>query len=1142
MHIEPSYDVAIVGGGPVGCATALAFARRGARALLLEASPQACDRLAGEWLHPPAAEILADLQGHSEVPWPTGEGFVVYPEDGSDTVVLPYREGSRGLSLEHASLVEGMRARCRDERSIDFREGARALGIEGQRMRVQTAGRAEREVAADLIVGAAGRRSLVHKALGLEPSNSPCSRMAGLLLDDVELPHEGFGHVILGGPGPVLAYRIDDRYVRLCLDVPLSLRVNAEPAAVLWDAFAPVMPGRMRQAFREALMGGELRWAANQIRPRSTFGRPGLALVGDATGHHHPLTAVGMTLGFQDAVTLAESADVHSYRAERMRSTRVPEMLAVALYEVFADTSDEVVAIRRAVYRMWRESALERSRTMGYLAGQDADPLRFGSSFVKAIALASAALVGRGWHGGGGHPQHAWRVGREMASRVGWLLSGALRSASAEPYREARSADEEYGDALRASGAKAEIFQHPAASQPDERSQREALVASSLERAARALVAEQRDDGSWEGEVVWCPMLAAQYVIACHLTGTPIDESRRRRLLLHFETTTLSDGTWGLHQHSEPYLFVTTLVYVAARLLGEPSDAPLLAAARRMFVAEGGVKAIPTWGKFWLALLGLYEWSGVNPVLPEAWLLPESLPLHPSRYYCHTRLIYLGMASLYGERLTSDDALVEQLRHELYPAGYRAAEIATAHGELREADLFTPPSMPLRAIYAASRQVDRAHPHATRVRVRAMMREHIRFELDSSDDTCISPVSGLLNILALWHNDPSDPYLERAIARFDGWMWEDDIEGTRVTGARSATWDSSFALQALSAAAPHVDVTAALERGDAFLGSQQIREPQQPAELYPHHYRVDPRGGFCFAGVWHGWPVSDCTAEAMCARLESPVARPDDDAIRAAAEFVLRCQNDDGGFGSYEPRKTGVSLEWMNPAEMFGDSMTEKSYVECTASCIVAVARYRHQLQVGDPLRRAIDEAVGRALHRLRLAQRPDGAWPGAWGVCFSYGTMFGIRGLLAAGASPQDPAVRKACRFLKRHQRADGSWGEAPAIRLDQGWQQADRGQVVQTAWALSALLEAQDPDFGRIEAAAAFIARRQQEDGRWPREQMAGVFFHTALLDYRLYKSYFPLWALALYETRRLARLPLVERRSPARDSQPEREPLRA
>ena len=75
----------------------------------------------------------------------------------------------------------------------------------------------------------------------------------------------------------------------------------------------------------------------------------------------------------------------------------------------------------------------------------------------------------------------------------------------------------------------------------------------------------------------------------------------------------------------------TSLVYVAARLVGVPADAPLLAAARRLFEAERGIVSVPTWGRAWLALLGLYDWDGVHPMPPELWALPTSLPVHPSR-------------------------------------------------------------------------------------------------------------------------------------------------------------------------------------------------------------------------------------------------------------------------------------------------------------------------------------------------------------------------------------------------------------------------------------------------------------------------------------------------------------------------------
>lgn len=34
---------------------------------------------------------------------------------------------------------------------------------------------------------------------------------------------------------------------------------------------------------------------------------------------------------------------------------------------------------------------------------------------------------------------------------------------------------------------------------------------------------------------------------------------------------------------------------------------------------------IPSWGKFWLAVLNVYSWEGMNTLLPEMWYVPPSL-------------------------------------------------------------------------------------------------------------------------------------------------------------------------------------------------------------------------------------------------------------------------------------------------------------------------------------------------------------------------------------------------------------------------------------------------------------------------------------------------------------------------------------
>ncbi|MXY36611.1 MAG: 2,3-oxidosqualene cyclase, partial [Dehalococcoidia bacterium] len=534
------------------------------------------------------------------------------------------------------------------------------------------------------------------------------------------------------------------------------------------------------------------------------------------------------------------------------------------------------------------------------------------------------------------------------------------------------------------------------------------------------------------------------------------------------------------------------------------------------FLQAEGVQNIPSWGKFWLALLNLYDWTGLHPILPELWSLPRRLPLHPSNWYCHTRLIYMAMAAIYARRFQAPvTPTIASLRDELFPQGFENVDFPASRNRLREADLFARPTVWLRAGYRGAQLLERFHGKRLRARSVDALISQIKWELNTTDHTSISPVSGLLNILALWLRDPDDPDCQRALEQLDLWFWEDEERGARMTGARSASWDTGFALQALSTA-PQLDgVPDALRRGSAFLRTQQI-EDSFPG--FREAYRNDPQGGWCFAGKWHGWPVTDCTAEAVLGLIAADRAAVRETALRDAVRFMLRGQNRDGGFGSYEAQRSVFDLERFNPAEMFGESMTEHSFVECTASCMAALAACREHFP------EVIDGAAERALSQadvwLRHNQERDGSWRGVWGVQFIYGTLFGIRGLIAGGAGPNDPALRSACQWLLDRQREDGGWGEHPGGCLTGRYVAHEESQVIHTAWALIALLEAGHSNWTAISRGVRFLMDAQGEDGTWPRQDMAGVFFRTALLDYVLYRQYFPLHALGLYEERRKTR----------------------
>ncbi len=425
------YDVAIVGAGPIGTAAALAFARRGASVVVFEANPTASRRLAGEWLHPPGVEVLTRLGidvASEAVGATVGRGFVVFPDDKSAPIVLPYPDGMQGVSLEHESLVTLLRERAASHPGIDLRMSTRVRAIDDGTVTVSNAGGdgATSTVDVDRIVGADGRSSVVRRALAINDDATAMAYTAGVELRDVQLPFEGYGHVIVGGPGPVLMYRIDAQRVRACFDVPLVVvgRLRRGDPEALWEPYKNVLPAQVVDAFRKALDEKRVQWAAAGFRPRAHYGRGRVALAGDAVGYFHPMTAAGMSLGLADAECVAESPDVASYRRHRDAKSWVPELLACALYLALTRRDPSGVAVRQAVYRLWRASEDERGRTMRILACSDTRPEQFVGAFQAVLWDLVREDLLRGWRTMPGMLMH---IGGWMRWPVASIVPRAVR-------------------------------------------------------------------------------------------------------------------------------------------------------------------------------------------------------------------------------------------------------------------------------------------------------------------------------------------------------------------------------------------------------------------------------------------------------------------------------------------------------------------------------------------------------------------------------------------------------------------------------------------------------------------------------------------------------------------------------------------
>ena len=393
--IRSTYDVVVIGAGPAGCATAACLADRGATVLLVEANPKAARRFAGEWIHPEGARVLNEhglLDGlESRV---DTSGFVVFPNDGLGPIRLDYPHGTKGFACEHETLVTHLRKRVTCRSGVDYVEGVRAQPIGSRAVNLVARPADRKRVLADRVVLAAGRSSRdVAFPKRPEPDQVSISLMAGLLVTDSQLPIEGFGHVIVGGPGPVLAYRIDESRIRLCIDVPHAIRRGAHTAEWIWRSFAEVLPASLHKGVRAGLSEASLSWAANAFRPRCYRTDSGLALVGDAAGVFHPLTAMGITMSVLDAEALARSTNLTEYAGARASRSYVPELLSNAIYQAFVRDDAGSEAIRQSIFRSWRSSATHRSRTMRLLGAASTSRAEFVRAFSRVALQAGAGAL-----------------------------------------------------------------------------------------------------------------------------------------------------------------------------------------------------------------------------------------------------------------------------------------------------------------------------------------------------------------------------------------------------------------------------------------------------------------------------------------------------------------------------------------------------------------------------------------------------------------------------------------------------------------------------------------------------------------------------------------------------------------------------
>ena len=173
-----------------------------------------------------------------------------------------------------------------------------------------------------------------------------------------------------------------------------------------------------------------------------------------------------------------------------------------------------------------------------------------------------------------------------------------------------------------------------------------------IERAQRALLAQQHPEGYWQATLEAHAEMNAEYIIFNRFMELPPDPELDQKLAKQILKTQHSDGSWALFPSGEGDLSTSIEAYFGLKLTGMHAGEEPMIQARRWILSKGGIANSKTLARFYLAAMNQVPWPATAMLPVEITLLPKWFPLNMYELSSWARGTVFALMMLQAKRPT----------------------------------------------------------------------------------------------------------------------------------------------------------------------------------------------------------------------------------------------------------------------------------------------------------------------------------------------------------------------------------------------------------------------------------------------------------------------------------------------------------